>query len=223
MKKIFNKKILAIICLTLVLIIISTEADAGFWSSCWNGIKGAAKAVGKGAIAIGATAVAVAAVASAPVALIAAGAVAVGMAAWGAYQAIAGSNIFLETLNDYMNNGGCWFCSTFANLFKAINNLATSMFERLTELSLILLGFGLLFIILFKVGRMLIQLQEVNLMQFMQDLFKPLGRAMIASALLTTFWVGNSIADDNIFSILISPFLDLAFHLSRTITLTIIG
>jgi hypothetical protein len=132
-------------------------------------------------------------------------------------------NLFIRTLNEYMNNGGCWFCSTFASLFRAINKLATDMFIKLTNLCLMLLGFGLLFVIVFKVGRMLIQLQEVNLMQFLQDLFKPLGRGIIAVAFLTTFSIGSVVSDDNIFSILISPFLELAFYLSSTILKAVIG
>lgn len=133
------------------------------------------------------------------------------------------TNLFIETLNDYMNNGGCWFCSTFTSLFQAINKLATDMFIKLTNLCLMLLGFGLLFTIAFKVGRMLIQLQEVNLMQFMQNLFKPLGRGIIAVAFLTTFSIGSVLSDDTIFSILISPFLELAFYLSSTILKAVIG
>lgn len=132
-------------------------------------------------------------------------------------------NLFIRTLNEYMNNGGCWFCSTFASLFQAINKLATDMFIKLTNLCLMLLGFGLLFVIAFKVGRMLIQLQEVNLMQFLQDLFKPLGRGIIAVAFLTTFSIGSVLSDDTIFSILISPFLELAFYLSSTILKAVIG
>ncbi len=132
-------------------------------------------------------------------------------------------NLFIRTLNEYMNDGGCWFCSTFASLFRAINKLATDMFIKLTNLFLMLLGFGLLFTIAFKVGRMVIQLQEVNLMQFLQDLFKPLGRGIIAVAFLTTFSIVGVVSDDNIFSILISPFLELAFYLSSTILKAIIG
>ena len=136
----------------------------------------------------------------------------------------ANQTLFVTTLNDYMNNGGCWFCSTFASLLTAINKLATTIFKELSNLFMILLGLGLLFIILFKVGKMLIQLQEVNLMQFLQDLFKPLGRGMIAAALLTTFTTTSAVVtDDNIFSLLITPFLELSLSLSSKIITTILS
>ncbi len=136
----------------------------------------------------------------------------------------ANQTLFVTTLNDYMNNGGCWFCSTFASLLTAINKLATTIFKELSNLFMILLGLGLLFIILFKVGKMLIQLQEVNLMQFLQDLFKPLGRGIIAAALLTTFTTASAtVAGDNIFSLLITPFLELSLSLSSKIITTILS
>ena len=136
----------------------------------------------------------------------------------------ANQTLFVTTLNDYMNNGGCWFCSTFASLLTAINKLATTIFKELSNLFMILLGLGLLFIILFKVGKMLIQLQEVNLMQFLQDLFKPLGRGIIAAALLTTFTTASAtVAGDNIFSLLITPFLELSLSLSSKIIITILS
>ncbi len=127
-------------------------------------------------------------------------------------------NIFVITLQDYLQDNGCWFCSAFAQIFKAVNTIATEMFTKLSLLAQLLLGFGLLFMIAFKIGRMVMQLQEVNLMQFLEDLFRPLGRAIIAMALLTaTNWGG-----ENIYSLLITPFLEIGLSLSSSIVLIII-
>ena len=46
------------------------------------------------------------------------------------------------------------------------------------------LGVGTLFFIAFKVGAMVVKLQEVDLMQFMGEMFKVLGRVIVASILL---------------------------------------
>ncbi len=127
-------------------------------------------------------------------------------------------NIFVITLQDYLQDNGCWFCGIFTSLFKAINVLASTIFVELSQMFLFFLGFGLLFMMVFKIGKMLVQLQEVDLMQFLGDLFKPLGRAMIAAILLSaTSWGG-----ENIFNILITPFLEIALSLSSSIVLIMI-
>ena len=136
----------------------------------------------------------------------------------------ANQTLFVTTLKSYMNNGGCWFCPMFAALLNAINTIATTMFKALANLAMILLGFGLLFVIAFKVGRMAFQLQEVNGAQFLQDLFKPLGRGIVAVALLTTFTTTSAVVtDDNIFSLLITPFLEMALNLSSYVVKTLIA
>lgn len=87
---------------------------------------------------------------------------------------------FGDSLNEF-----CWFCPIVETLFNAANNVATSISLTLRNVFLMLLGVGTLFFIAFKVGATVIKLQEVDLMQFMGDLFKTLGRVIIAAAILT--------------------------------------
>ena len=79
----------------------------------------------------------------------------------------------------------CWYCPAFELIFDVINVLATGVANKLSGLFLILLGVGTLFFLLFRIGKMLAGLQEVDLMQFLADIFKYLGRVMVASVLLT--------------------------------------
>ncbi len=122
------------------------------------------------------------------------------------------NSTFLLQMRVYMQ-APCWFCDIFGTMFDAINALATTLFAGLGSMFLSLLGVGILFIILFKVGRMLVQLQEVDVMQFLNDLFKPLGRAIIAMA----FLVAATLGTDNIFTTVINPFLDLSMYMSTEV------
>ena len=130
------------------------------------------------------------------------------------------SSLFIQTMDAYAgaeNGGGCWFCGIFETIFEAINNMVTSLFNSLAKEFIILMGVGILFLLLFKVGKMLVSLQEVDVMQFLNDLFKPLGRAIIATALLSaTFAVGSN----TIFSILLEPMLDVSLTLGQEILVT---
>lgn len=119
---------------------------------------------------------------------------------------------FPATLRDWTaSEGMCWFCPVFETLFKAINNLVTSMSQYMSTLFLNLMGIGILFLIAFKVGRMLVQLQDVDLMQFLGDLFKPLGRAIIATALLGAM----TFSGDTIYHLLIQPIFDVSLFLAE--------
>lgn len=79
----------------------------------------------------------------------------------------------------------CWYCPFFELIFDVINTLATAIANKLSGMFLILLGVGTLFFLVFRIGKMLVGLQDVDLMQFLADIFKYLGRVMVASVLLT--------------------------------------
>ena len=118
---------------------------------------------------------------------------------------------FYKNMVDYTeeNQGACWFCDIFEKLFNTINKVVTYVFNGLGKSFLFLMGWGLLFLILFKVGKMLIQLQEVDVMQFLNDLIKPLGRGIIGVALL----LGVTSQSDHIFNMLTSPIFEISAKL----------
>lgn len=122
-----------------------------------------------------------------------------------------GSN-FTKYLLSYVGSGGgnfCWFCPMFEGLFDAMNNLATAISVKMAKIFLMILGVGLLFSIAFKVAKMVVSLQGADLMQFLTDMFKHLGRAIIATALL--------VSSLSIFTYLVSPVLTMSMSLSSVI------
>ena len=106
-------------------------------------------------------------------------------------------------------SGFCWFCGLYKTLFDIMNKLATNVATSLRDDFLLLLGVGLLFYIAFKVGSTVVKLQEVDLMQFLGELFKHLGRAIIAAAFL--------FGTVQMYHYLISPFLAYALALTHEV------
>ena len=105
--------------------------------------------------------------------------------------------------------GFCWFCPIFKTLFNAMNTIATTISKQLSETFLALMGVGLLFSIGFKTAKMLTSLQAVDLMQYLTDMFRHLGRAIIATAFL--------LCSLSAFTYIVSPFLTMSLSLSTTI------
>ncbi len=103
-------------------------------------------------------------------------------------------------------NGYCWFCPLFQAVFNSANSIASYVAYKMSTYTLATLGVGVLFFIGFRVAATLIKLQEVDLMQFLGDLFKHLGRAMIAAAFIA--------AGMPIFYYLVTPLLGYSLGLA---------
>ncbi len=103
-------------------------------------------------------------------------------------------------------DGYCWFCPLFRAVFVSSDAVAAHVALDLRDTLVATLGVGILFFVGFRVGATLIKLQEVDLMQFLGDLFKHLGRAIIAVALI--------MAGKPIFEHLITPLLSMSFELA---------
>ena len=130
--------------------------------------------------------------------------------------------IFKNTLNEYFaeNEDACWFCNIFGEIYDAINTLTTEVFNELAKVFIYLMGAGILFLLLFKIGRMLVQLQDVDVMQFLNDLFKPLGRAIIATALLGVLIASNT---QTIFYLLTTPVMEISLRMGEGILANTLG
>lgn len=123
-----------------------------------------------------------------------------------------GQTSFARYLLSYVGSGGgnfCWFCPMFEGLFDAMNNLATAISVKMADVFLMIMGVGLLFSIAFKVAKMVTSMQGADLMQFLTDMFKHLGRAIIATALL--------VSSLSIFTYLVSPVLTMSMSMSSII------
>lgn len=107
------------------------------------------------------------------------------------------------------SNQGCWFCGLYEELFDTMNRLSGMVATQLSDQFLILLGVGVLFYLVFKIGSTVVKLQEVDLMQFLGEIFKHLGRAIIAAAFL-----GGTV---ELYQYVISPFLAYSLGLTNTI------
>ena len=104
---------------------------------------------------------------------------------------------------------GCWFCDLYSELFDTMNSLAGMVAKGLNHDFLVLLGVGMLFYLVFKIGSTVVKLQEVDLMQFLGELFKHMGRAIIAAA----FLMGSI----EMYKYFVSPFLAYALALTNAI------
>ncbi len=101
-----------------------------------------------------------------------------------------GGSIFMMIM-DFLGfgsglNNWCWFCPIIRTLLEGANTIACKIYDNTQGTLLLLLGVGTLFFIAFKVGAMVVKLQEVDLMQFMGEMFKVLGRVIIAAAILSS-------------------------------------
>lgn len=124
----------------------------------------------------------------------------------------AAASIFVKILMEFMGSTStsfCWFCPIYETMFNAIDKLVTYSVSHLSAVFLALMAVGLLFSIAFKVGKVVTQLQAVDVMQFLTDMFKHLGRAMIASALLLFSF--------SIFAVVINPFLIMSMTIGQDI------
>ncbi len=122
-----------------------------------------------------------------------------------------GGNLLGQAVNalGFGETGFCWFCKIYEVLFVAMNDLATTIANDLKDIFIATLGVGLLFFIAFKVAATLVKLQEVDLMQFLGELFKHIGRAIIAIAFL--------FGAVDIYHYVVSPFLEYTFAFSLEI------
>ncbi len=123
---------------------------------------------------------------------------------------LAGTVIGLFGFSGGLNGDGyCWFCPLYTTLFNTMNELATYIAKELKSTFLMLLGIGVLFWIAFKVGSVVVKTQEVDLMQFIGELFKQLGRAMIAAAFLA--------GTIQIYHYVVSPFIAYSLALTTSV------
>ncbi len=114
--------------------------------------------------------------------------------------------INLFGLGDY---GYCWFCGIYETLFNAMNTLTTKVAQELSSMFLGTLGLGILFYVAFKVLALMVKTQEVSLAQFLEDMIKRLGRALIAAA-----FIASALP---FFYYVLSPFLEYTFNLSNVL------
>ena len=179
------KKLIASIFLILTVGLV-TSAQAGFWSDLWS----ATKAVGKGVAQLSLN-------------------VANAITSSVGIHLINESSAFERRLASYTEDS-CWFCDVFSNAFDIMNDIVTEMCASLQSTFLTLLGLGLLFWLLFRVGKVVINITSDPDAGLVRDVVMEVMRVSIASLLIIFYF--------NVFDYAISPLLQFGIGLGNRIT-----
>ncbi len=128
----------------------------------------------------------------------------------------AAVTLFGAILVVYINTGGsgCWFCPIFTSAFDTINEIATTLFQRLSISFMPFLAIGGALWILFIVLRYVTTLNVPNTGALIQSLFNVLWRVAVASIILTTPFTLRSAS---IFDYTINPVISFTGGLSSEI------
>ena len=116
---------------------------------------------------------------------------------------------FQQKLQAYASDS-CWFCGVFGDIFDILNDIATEVCAGLQGLFLTLLGLGLLFWLLFRVGKMVLDISPKVDTALLPDILKQVMRVMVAS-LMITFYL-------DVFDYGISPLLQLSIGMGNQLT-----
>lgn len=117
---------------------------------------------------------------------------------------------FLRAIR-YFSGGDqfCWFCKLVAVVYNEGIRIATKFVYELQDFFLDLLGIGILFFIVFKVGKMFASFKETGPAAFATEILKPLLRAIFAFIILLNI--------TSLFYWIVNPFLDLTQGLTNTV------
>lgn len=103
----------------------------------------------------------------------------------------------------------CWFCKLIAVIYNEGVRAATMFVYKMTDQFLDLLSIGILFFIVFKVGKMVSGFKETGTAAFATELFKPLLRALFAFIILASITY--------VFEWIVEPFLGITQGLTTTV------
>ncbi|MBQ4472329.1 MAG: hypothetical protein II942_03715 [Alphaproteobacteria bacterium] len=118
------------------------------------------------------------------------------------------ASAFGERLIEYTSS--CWFCGIFRSIFETLNNMISISAETTRGVFLVLLSLGLLFWLLFRVGRVMIDITpDSGDKTFVSDIFKQILRVMVASLLIFNYL--------SIFDYILSPAMELSIGVGKKI------
>jgi len=121
-------------------------------------------------------------------------------------------SLFATILASFIREGGagCWFCPLFKKAFNTINTIATNLYYSMQDIFVMLLALGGGFWLLWIVLQFLLTLHGPNVGEFMTNLFKALGKILVAAWLLYA-------PAPFLFGIIVDPVVLIATNLSRDI------
>ncbi len=117
------------------------------------------------------------------------------------------NSAFENRLASYTENS-CWFCGVLGDAFDIMNDIVTETCSSLKSVFLTLLGLGLLFWLLFNVGKKVMDFSGKS--SGVADILKEVMRVSVAALLITFYY--------NVFYYAINPMLELGIGLGNQIT-----
>ena len=117
---------------------------------------------------------------------------------------------FAERLSWFTDD--CWFCGVFGQLFDIMNTIVTEICSSMKPVFLTLLGLGLLFWLLYRVGRIMIDLTGEPDTKLVPDILKQAMRVMVASLMIVMY--------TDVFTYILSPALELGIGIGNEILST---
>ncbi len=163
---------------------LSATANASWLSDLWSGVKGVATGMAQLGLNIANTITA-----------------SIGL------PLINSSSAFENRLASYTQNS-CWFCGVFGDAFDIMNDIVTQSCSTLKPVFLTMLGLGLMFWLLFNVGKKVIDFSGES--PIIVDIFKQVLRVVVASLMITFYF--------NVFAYAINPMLEFGIGLGNQIT-----
>ncbi len=190
------KKLISFIFLLLA-VAFPTPSRAGFWSNAWNAVTGIAQSV----ISVGT------------------GVVKAGFEVGLNLANTVLSNVGLGFINHMCGfekrlawyvQDSCWFCGVYGDAFDIMNNIVTEMCQSLQSTFLTMLGLGMLFWLLFRVGKVVINVTADPDVGLLKDVLMQVMRVSIASLLIVGYV--------QVFHYVVGPLLQFGIGLGNRIT-----
>lgn len=118
---------------------------------------------------------------------------------------------FAQRMLEYTQNS-CWFCGVLGSAFDIMNDIVSQLCAGMKNTFLTLLGLGLLFWLLFRVGKVVIDITPQVDEGLVWDVVKQVMRVIVAVILINFYF--------SFFDYIVSPLLRLSIGLGNQITAT---
>ncbi len=86
-----------------------------------------------------------------------------------------------------LGGDSCWFCGVFENVFDIMNAMATRVCEDMQGLAMVILGLGFLFWLVFRVGKVMLDLSAEADTKLLPDVIKQTLKVGLAFLMLTYY------------------------------------
>ncbi len=106
----------------------------------------------------------------------------------------------------------CWPCSMYKIVFDAIASVLNASYTTMSQLSLLLLGIGLLFWLAFKVTVMASSLKQPNIRDFVTSMFGTLFKGLAVAVILSSPAYTMEVLD-----MIATPVLSTFIHMAKTV------